>query len=242
MVQGTVGLPIFNSKRIAWLCLESLCHQHKPTEGFELIVFEESQPNQLGEAYIRSYEERLAAVGCEKITYLTSKIKVSLPYKWQQIGKAADNLSKYYCLCAADNYYHPWMLQDSERAIRSCDWFITTRGYFYDFGLKTLVRYTSGANVGLQMTAATKLTRNMPSSTLPRGIDGWFFKNLCTSKILKCQTDHWEHTLCTNGLNNISKGRHRFFSPVRKPFYTTDKKLEMIVPDDIADRLKQIKI
>jgi len=63
MIELSVALPVWNSKRIAWLPMESLCRQLKPSCGWELIIFEEVHGEQLGEDFFRAYEERLKEAG-----------------------------------------------------------------------------------------------------------------------------------------------------------------------------------
>ena len=237
MITGTVALPIYNSLDIFWLCLESLCRQHRPKEGWELIVYEEKQPRQVGDNLIRLYLPRLKEKGCERFTYITFPSKIPLPQKWLHMAKKADPNSKYYCLTAADNYYHPWMLVDSEKAIQECDWFVTTKGYFYDFNYKKILLYDCNINIGLQMTASTKLVRNLPMVNLSRGIDGWFYKNLHAKKVIRDKSDHWRNTFCTNGYNNISKSRGNFFKRPHSHFYATDVNIHDILPEDIVNRI-----
>ena len=237
MIKGTVALPVYNSQQILWLCLESLCRQNPPVNEWELIVFEERHATQCGDQYIRKYLERLQAIGCKKYTYLTSTDRISLPQKWARIARKAHEDSEYFCLCAADNFYHPWLLVDSEQAVKKCDWFITTKGYFYDLRLKKMILYDYRGRIGLQMTASTPLTRDLPTATLSRGVDGWFFKNLKPKKIILDPSDHWEKTLWTNGCNNISKARHKFFINPRSVYKPTNQILNNVVPDDIYNMI-----
>jgi hypothetical protein len=269
MIHGTVALPLYNMKSIVWLCLESLCRQKKPGKGWELVVFEELHVTAVGESYIRNYEERLREVGCERIVYLTDEKRLPLSHKWILISKAAADTSKYFCLCAGDNYYHPWMLLDAESSIDQAEWCVMTKGYFYDFSLNKVIHYCYpvinynksiihndqpiliGAFVGLQMTALTEWVRCFDMDEKWRGVDTWFSSQMQIQSIkrkgkhnsLVCfvdGSDHFENTLCTNGLNNISTGRINFFKQVRIPFYETGKKLNEIVPVDIYESLMDI--
>lgn len=246
MIKGTVALPVWNSEKIAWLAMESLCRQHKPKEAWELIIYEELHHNQIGQEFFISYTDRLRSKGCERMEYLTSFNKVPLSQKWVLISRAASASSKYFCLCAADNYYHPWMLKDFEEAIKESDWCLTANGYFYDFNVKSVIRYHHKGLVGLQMAANTQRVQMFPMEEVNRGVDGWFSRKMLDSvhsedKLLKGWIDgsnHWQHTLCTNGFNNISKGRITYFKKPEPPFYETDVKLWEIVPCDIYKRLK----
>lgn len=242
---GTVALPIYNSHRIAWLCLESLCRQIRPEGSWELIVYEEIHVRQLGEGYIRGYEERLKDAGCERIVYLTSDYKVPLSEKWVEIAKTAN--SDYFCLCAADNYYQPWMLCDIERAITEADWCILTRGYFYDFHMDKVILYHYNSVIGLQMAVRTELIKQFPIEERNKGVDSWVFskiselKGIGKTSIYMDGTEHFERMLCTNGLNNISKERYKSFVDPHPPFYDTGKTLAEIVPDDIYERLVALR-
>jgi glycosyltransferase involved in cell wall biosynthesis len=248
MIKGTVALPIWNMKKITWLCLESLCRQKKPNNGWELIVFEGHHAEQIGEKFIRSYEERLNLVGCERIVFLTDIVKLPLPQKWLRIALESSETSEYFCMCAGDNYYQPFMLQDSENAIKEADWCIVTRGYFYDFYLKKIIKYHLTGMIGLQMTARTSYVREFPLADLPCAIDTWFatqminvaHKRETMLRVFIDGSDHWENILCTNGLNNISKTRYKFFEDIHPPFYDTDKRLIDIVPEDISDELTRL--
>ena len=237
MIRGTIALPVFNSVKIAWLAMESFCNQLRPIDNWELIIFEEKLPNCLDKEFYFSYENRLKDVGCENITYLTAFEKIPLSMKWVKISYAVNPTSEYFCLCAVDNYYSPFMLRDAEKNVPPADWFLVNQGYFYDFNLRKLIRYQFGGNIGLQMTARTSLVQKMPLEIKNRAVDGWFYSRLHPGRIVKDPSDHWKQTLCTNGLNNISKSRHTFFTRIRKPFYSCDVTLDQIVPGDIYNRL-----
>jgi hypothetical protein len=248
MIRGTVALPVWNSQRIAWLSLESLCRQVKPENGWELIVFEEIHQGQVGESFIRGYESRLKDVGCEKITYLTSQKKISLSQKWVVMANVADPMSEYFCLHGADDYSHPYRLIETEYAISQSDWCVTPKGYFYDFNHDKVIEYNLNTLTGMHMAVRTNLARILPIVDRYRAVDGWFIHTLIKlrhkkGKSLKCymsSSEEWRHILCTNGLNNISTGRYSYFTNVRLPFYETDIKLGDIVPEDIYIRLKGI--
>ena len=230
----TVALPVWNSKEIAWLCMESLCNQKVDFE-WELLVFEEKHPQQLGRDYFKSYQSRLP--GCT-IRYLTRNKWISLSEKWAIMGMVCEG--EYMCLCAADNYYHPYMLTDAMTS--GADWFITTRGYFYDIDYQKMLIYNALLeNVGLQMTASKRVISGLPMQQKKRSIDNWVFNNLEMSLTRKDTSTHWEGTLCTNGMNNISHKRHKFFKEVKYPFRQTSKTLYNIVPEYIADRLISLK-
>jgi hypothetical protein len=240
MIKGTVALPLWKMKDIAWLCIESLCRMHKPVDGWELIIFEEDHEEKLGEDFFYSYEQRLSAAGCEMIKYFDSWHKYPLSQKWVMIASQAELTSEYFCLCAGDNYYSPYMLQEAEEHIKEADWCVTTQGYFYDINLDIICRYDYCAPIGLQMVAKTDLVKRFPLEEVNKGVDMWFSRQIGTD-VMVTMSPHWNKILCTNGMNLISVERKDFFTDPLPPYYETDVTLEEIVPRDIATKLKNLK-
>jgi hypothetical protein len=72
-----------------------------------------------------------------------------------------------------------------------------------------------------------------------RGVDTWFSSHFGNGSNI-VNTDSWKHILCTNGLNNISTGRWQLIATESSPFSYTDTKLEEIVPECIAYRIKDL--
>lgn len=240
MIKGTVALPVYNSKKIAWLAMESLCSMIKPRDQWELIIYEEKHDAQLGSMFFSKYKERLNAVGCLHAKYLTLENKRPLSRKWIEIAEVACDTSDYFCLCAVDNYYSPYMLVEAELNIQKYDWIAVPRGYFYDFNYDRVLRYEWPAPAGLQMTARTSLVRRFPMDVVEKGVDTWFQSNIKTNKMIDYSSDHWTQILCTNGFNNISIERSEYFKDPLPPFYETDVQLNEIVPEKIAKRIKKL--
>jgi len=238
MTKGTVALPVWKGKKIAWLCMESLCRMNKPVNDWELIVFEEDHIEELGEEFFYSYEQRLAKVGCSMIKYFDSEHKYPLSQKWVMIASQAEATSEYFCLCATDNYYSPFMLQNAERDIKNADWCLTTKGYFYDFNHDKVLRFDYYATIGLQMIAKTNLVRKFPLEAVNKGVDMWFAGNIGNNILIN--NDHWENVICTNGMNIISIERAEFFTDPAPPYYETKKRLIDLVPIDIYSQMKML--
>lgn len=239
MIRGTVALPVWKSKDIAWLCMESLCRMKSPKDEWELIVFEEEHKGALSRSFFDLYRDRLMSIGCNRIKYITTDSKHSLSCKWVVMAEESIGTSEYFCLCAADNYYDPHMLWDAEQNIKKADWCITPQGYFYDFNTERVLRYEMPNIVGLQMTAKTDMVRNFPLEDVNKGVDTWFARQMGMKGTIFTD-NHWRGILCTHGLNNISKERGKHFINPSPPFYTTRKKLQNIVPIDIFHRLKTL--
>jgi hypothetical protein len=229
--------------------MESLCRQLQPANGWELIVFEEEHDEALGRELFESYGGRLRDAGCERLVYMSCADKVPLPQKWVKIAKKSSRQSTAFLMCAADNYYHKWMLQDTEAAIKEADWCIMTKGFFYDFNLDETFYYHYNGIVGLHMAARTDVVRHFEKSDLDRGIDSWFSQQMLKQShdrglLLRCFIDgseHYKGTVCTNGYNNISSGRVNLLREYKHPFYKTEVKLSDIVPEDIYNKMICLK-
>ena len=232
----TVALPIYNGKDIAWLCLESLKRQRDVDFDWELIIFEEEHDQQLGELYFFNTGP------CVKMIYITQKEKLSLGQKWYKIVQAADLESKVIVFCAADNYYHPYMLRDSMDAFkRGVDWFYTVKGFFYDFGSEKIILYGSRKKTGLQMAASLEIARKIPNRPRKRLVDIWLRNNMKPQNPEMDMSGHWQETLFTHGYNIISSKRGEYFHNTKYPFRKTAEKLEDIVPLEVANRMKEME-
>ena len=198
-----------------------------------------------GEDFFRSYEDRLIKVGCERILYLSPARKVSLSRKWVYMARAASESSVYYSMVAADNYYHPELVVDCEKSMIDSEtkihWALMTKGYFYDFNIDRVIEYNYNSLVGLCMTADISKVKEFPLVDLQRGIDGWFSSQMGHRTVYIDGTEHWKKMLCTNGLNNISTQRYKYFLEPNTPFYATDVTLNQIVPEDIYKRMISIR-
>ena len=234
----TVALPVYNSKHIAWLCMESLARQ-KNIVPWELIVHEEKHSEQLGESFFKSY----SLSGCKRIIYCENRKKISLSEKWHDIARMSDHRSKMFCLCAADNYYHPFMIADADRAYKKgYDWFYTTKGYIYDFNTGSVALYDRpDCSTGLQMYLSTKLARKIPRIPRERIIDLWIYRTVKPDKPKKDSSNHWKETLWTHGFGNISQSRGDLLNPIQPPFYRTDKRLGDIIPVELLPKIFDLR-
>jgi len=68
----TVALPVYNSKKIAWISLESLCEQINIDFNWELIVYEEKHEQSVFPELFDLYIEKLKLVNCSRIVYKTN--------------------------------------------------------------------------------------------------------------------------------------------------------------------------
>jgi len=234
----TVALPIYNGKDIAWLCLESLKRQKDVDFDWELIVFEEKHDQWLGPTYFQFF----SPINPGNTKYLCQEKKLTLGEKWHTIAQKAHPDSKVMVFCAADNYYHPYMLRDSMDAIeRGVDWFFTTKGFFYDFGTENIILYNSVRKTGLQMAASMEIAKTIPNQPRKRLVDIWLRNNMHPQNPQVDTSNHWQDTLFTHGYNTISSKRGDYFINTKRPFRKTAEKLEDIVPIEVAKRMKGMK-
>lgn len=236
----TIGMPVWNSCEIAWLAMESFCRQ-KTNQRWELIIFEEKHPEACGMAFFKSYLPRLRKAGCVHFEYITYDTKLPLSVKWAILGRKAHRRSRMFCICDADNYYQRYMIQDSwEAHKKGFDWLTAKSGYFYNCISGVVAAYDlrerPAAKTGLQMSINTRLMRRLPKQEKHRLLNAWIYNN-CHPVNTKDEKIHC-NTLCTHGYNNISDKRGRLIDEFKMPFYPTTKRLDEIIPADIAEKLK----
>lgn len=231
----TVALPVYSGKDITWLCLESLKRQRDVDFEWELVVFEEEHGQQLGEKYFQDNRPTWTK-------YITDKRKHTLGEKWFRIVQESSEWSEVIVFCAADNYYHPYMLRDSLDAInRGVDWFYTVKGFFYDFGSEKIILYSARKKTGLQMAASLDIAKKIPNQPRRRLVDKWLRSHMRPQNPGMDMSGHWQGTLFTHGYNIISSKRGEYFHNPKYPFRKVDERLEEIVPQDITKRIKSMR-
>ncbi len=210
----TVALPLYDMKDIAHLCYESLCNQETNVD-WELIILEEEG----GYGYPEKYIERL---NCD-VRYMSIPNRISLPVKWRTIALEAKGDS--FIMCAGDNYYQPNLIQQSFEGLKFYDWYQSYRGHFHDFKTGKFVEYRLKALTGLEMAMSINLARKIPVSLLSIGIDKFIFKAVKPQNVGWNENKSCLETICTHGMNKISKKRGRLIRKVKPPFYECEHDL-----------------
>jgi hypothetical protein len=243
MISLTVALPIWNSKRIAWLPFEGLCNQKKITFDWELLIAEE-QINHFGAEEISKFSERLQDVGCVSMRYFPLDYRIPLAQKWKFLAEKTSKSSKIFLLQAADCYPESLRLSRTmDKVKEGYDWIQNRCTYMYSLHYKNVIEFDQstfgpGCKCGANMAVSTDLIKNLPNSFETSGIDNWLLKQTAPKNI--CWIDgSMPDGLDVDGLNNISFARRRNFEITEPPFKKTDKKISDIVPEYIADRLKK---
>ncbi len=243
-IRQTVALPCYGAKNIGWLSVESFCRENPTPYDWELIVCEEPHDKMLGADFFYKYTNRLVAVGCNRIIYLSPEKWIPLSQKWRMIAQAADPESISFIKADADCYSPQGRLELSHKLVMDgYEWIDYTQGYFYSIPQKKLILYDAKSlsskrqkkKRNLSMAFPTKLAKKLPFSTQRRIVDKWLFQNINPQKVFRI--DDLYPSIDSHGENNISD-RDNYFSKPRPPFRRTDKRLEDIgVPKDIVDRL-----
>jgi hypothetical protein len=73
-IKFTVALPIYNSKKIAWISLESLIRQENINFDWELIVYEEIHSESVCPEILEEYKDRLIDKIVKELYILLKKV------------------------------------------------------------------------------------------------------------------------------------------------------------------------
>ncbi len=243
MIELTVALPIYNSKKIAWLQLESLCRQDNIDFKWELIIIEEAN-EAFGELGIKPFIQRLQKAGCVSIKYCPLQYKISLSKKWKEIALLADDNSKTFVFCAADDYSEPTKLYTAHKAVKlGYDWVQYRYALMYDLVSKKHIKYdcnTIGRACGSIMACKTESARNLPELNLSKGVDSWLFKSINPEFIHTEKSDSWMGGFATDGMNNISLNRKLYYSKIEPPFEKTELHISNILTKENYTKLNSL--
>ena len=250
MIELSIALPMFKSKHIAWLALESLCRQQNIDFEWELIISEETNKeyDYFGRDEIFKYVEKLTNIGCERIEYIPLDIWVPLSKKWKLISNSCSETSKCFVLQAADCYSFPKRLKETYDIIvkKDFDYVSSQVGPFYDIKTKLAMMYDMRKRPkvhGLNMALKPFYIKNLPDEIIRRGIDSWIVKNLKKQnkkfRYFHNNSESCLHGVDTNGINNISTQRLKIMQ-VRKDVYPYEIEIWRYIPKDILQKLDEM--
>jgi len=242
MIELSVALPLYNSGKIAWLALESLCNQKEIDFEWELIVCEEQHKNMLGGLELmKQYGDRI-----KNIKYFPLNQWISLGEKWKYIANNCDKNSKCFILQAADCYSQPYRLKSTYDAIvkNDFDWYKSNQGIFFNIKTKKCILYQDLDNMqkgGLNMAMKTKdVINKVPNEFRRAVVDGWLYNNIKPQKVFIDKSLNWLYGVDTHGYNQISIKREKFFNNPNFPFIETKLTLKSL-PINIIERLKNLE-
>ena len=252
MIELSIVLPMFRSKYIAWLGLESLCRQQGIDFEWELIVAEEKEPEMLGLGGLKEYSDRLEKVKCAKYIYIPVMNWLPLAQKIVTMIDRCSSQSNAWIYHAADTYMPPGLLRTVHRAFQEdIDWFESNRTIYYDIATgKTALRISEkgdGIGTGRRLDLARHLSR---TNTRRHSVDSWIresYEELALEKLghpiryKMDRSDNWMHGFNTQGLNNISKGRGDHITKFRRGYNRCPVDFKKTIPKDIINRLVQCR-
>lgn len=248
----TCAMPMYRSRDIGWLALESLCRQEDIDFEWELIVIEEAEEC-FREDALRHYESRLREVGCVRVKYTQLTQWIPLAEKWRMIGQQADSFG--FLLVAADDYAQPKRLAQSYALLQEHEWVQSPLGVFYDIssGMQCIFDHSLYGHLCAQaLCFRTEFAAAIPESTRRRNVDGWLFQQISAHvgrslKVGQNTADDWMRGVATQGMNNISEGRRSYLGidgapriPFRTPAPGEPQTIDDAVPLDVAARLKSL--
>lgn len=232
-VSLTVALPAFNAENIIWLALESLSNQNVDKGVYwELIVCEEFG---LSKVLVQKYANKLKRVNCAKLTYISINPKKEglfkgvylLLEKWVRMANTALPSSKALVLMACDIYAHPKRIMIHYNHFKNNDCIVSTQpiGPFYN--IKTGKIFIYDGNLlsktktrHLNMAFRLNYIKKVSIVNKRRSIDTHILDDI--KKMMKGKFDHdkniyydnstnWKYGFDTDGCNNISLTRKRFY-------------------------------
>jgi hypothetical protein len=243
MIKLTVGLPVWNSKKIAWLALESLCNQKNINFDWELIIMEEKK-DCFGQDEVSKFITRLKKVGCVSIKYVPLDYKITLPQKWLGLAELAAETSTTFVFCSADDYNEPSKLKTAYEAVKlGYDWVQYQYCLFFDITTKRHVYFDAKSikrECGNILACKLELIKKIPESYKNKGIDNWIFNTIRPEFIYNDPTDNWKQGFATDGYNNISVERKLQYSKPQLPFLNTDLDIKSIVTKEVYDKLTSL--
>lgn len=247
----TVGLPLFRSKNIAWLAMESLCSQVGIDFDWELLIVEENGSSAFGRNRIKKYIPSLREVGCNRIEYYGIETWKPLGKKWKHMSEKSGN-TLGFLLQAADCYSQPHRLKETHDLFAqdpNVDWVQSKKGYFYNIENENVVTFDHDLYThpcSLNMAIRTDLMKLLPHNDRKSSVDSWIYQTLSDCKkeemnISFNESDNWKLGVDTQGLNIISRDRANMIDKIVPPFVKTEAKIEDIVPTKICKLLKNSK-
>jgi len=242
----TVALPMYRSRTIAWLALESLARQKNVDFSWELLIAEEREAHAFGPRQIKKYIAQLEKAGCVSIQYLSLNKWMPLSQKWVLLAQRASE-TNCFILQAADNYSQPFRLKETRDIFlqRDVDWSHMTQGLFYDISSFSYARYDHRLwkwPTALKIAIQTSHMKRVPIYRQKRYVDGWLFRMIHKQcgrnfNVVINNTNNWNKGVFTHGANNITSWRSRKIQLGIAPMQKYSGDVE--IPRDISNKLKK---
>jgi len=230
---------------IAWLAFEGLANQVDAGD-WELIILEEVEGS-CGDELVELYKDRLMVAGCRQVKFVRYHEHVRLLQKWIKAAEVMSVNSLGMLLQAGDMYSQ----KDRLKITRQCfengyGWVQENKSIFInlDTGKLALLDVSGGEifKTGDGMAITADIIRKVKDNGIVKGVDHYLFSYVEAenAKIYSYIPDVL--TLNTNGFNHLSKKRGGFIEFNKPPFYGTSLKLEDLVSNEVAERLRNLQV
>lgn len=245
-IELSVIIPFFRAGHIGWVPFEALIRQKGVGFNWELIVMEENFDNPFTLPRILEYKDRLAAVRCSRITYISMSKWIPLSAKWYFLIQNTDPNTKVVFCNSADNYFseHRMAMQFDKLKDNKFNWYKIMGNITYDLASKKHAKRilsdskrkdTSGKAMHIS------LARELPLANVKRGVDGWTHNTLSMSKHgfrPYCDyTDIWKQTVNITGLNNLSLKQGKRVVDLRPPLTFCCHSMKNHMPEEVVGML-----
>lgn len=257
-IELTVALPLKNMKQIVILALESLKNQTNIIFNWELIIWDDNNDSfDIIKQYIGTFPGCVLIL-YRNINPITDSIynnnKMLLIDKWIGMAKVSSKSSKIFVLFAGDDYSSPNRLHIHYQHFKNPSCLLSTQiksifinlnnTHFENFNDRLLLY--DGLTIDPNMTSnhpfmayPTKLVRRVKSINQYSRIDNYLFKSIVGNNrnnktILDSSTidpDNWKFGFNTDGFNQISKTRNRFWYNIKPPFRKINHNIKSNIPE-----------
>ena len=241
----SVALPIYQMQPIAWLAFEGLANQVDAGD-WELIILEEVEGS-CGDELLELYKDRLMVAGCRQVKFVRYHEHVRLLQKWIKAAEVMSVNSLGMLLQAGDVYSQKDRLKITRQCLENgYGWVQENKSIFInlDTGKLAMLDVTGGEifKTGESMAIASDIIRKVKDNGIVKGVDHYLFSYVEAenAKIYSYIPDVL--TLSTNGFNHLSKKRGGFIEFNKPPFYGTSLKLEDLVSNEVAERLRNLQV
>lgn len=232
----SIGIPTRRNLKILWLALEGLLRQVTDVV-FEVIVLE-SPSDQEATEVVNKYREKFEAKGIA-LRYKMAPVSHALPMKWKFLAEMADG--KYFIMLGSDDYSPSTLVQKTFDAfIGGADWVDSPAAYFFDFRTGAVGLWKKPyPRSGCQCACLTADLAAIPDDDRPRGVDQYVMDSIAPKQ--QVHIDHIDG-VHTDGYNGITTHRAAMYNSkaIRKPFHSTDRRLDELVPEDVLVSMKKM--
>jgi len=251
----SVILPMFRSKHIGWLALESLSRQQGIDFEWELIIAEEvtEKYEPVGEKKIvQEYRDSLRLVGCTNLRYIGLNNWIPLGKKMSMLIMNAN--SEFIVSSSTDYYSAPRRLVSDYKIFKEFDpdWILATKGIYYNITNGKVILHDTDYCKRKDDVAQRSMKTSLLKGAFPKpnkinktkGVDSFMLRN-CRNyrkkqgrkfKVYFDRSDNWKYCFNTDGINNITN-RSPYFEKISYPFRPCPINLKKTIPPEILSRL-----